>query len=191
MIEFLKNLLKDISVFEIILFTTILYFIISGKLSSLLARTKKLKAGHVELDLSGMDEHTKTLFKKLWERFDTLQEAVTQNRTDINQSLNTIQRKFELQAMEFNALTEKVNYMSIDVLKLMFYSGADAEGKIKGVNDEDKLIGGLRYVYEGYDHQMRIDVIDYAIKNPVLYRGITRSTPKFKIDEVEKILATK
>ncbi len=142
---------------------------------------KKLSAGlgsaKVELDLSGMDEQTQAVFKTMWKRFDELKATLEESKRQYKEiALKNSSDLLNIQE-NISELSSKVNSISIDNLKMMFYS--------ETLDAEEKLCAGLRYVSAGFNHTIKRDVIFFGLANAVIYRSLTLARPEWKVDEIE------
>jgi len=172
------RLILDIAIIVVII-TAIILFSVKGKSSK-----KKIKVGvgpaSVEMDFSGMDEQTKSIFDVMWSRVDELREILLESKKQYKEIAEQNRQDLSEIKSEVTAVIKKVDGMFIDHLKVMFY--------MPTLDDEEKLCAGLKYIHAGLNHTMKKDVIEFAIERPSIYRSLTLAKPEWKVEEIDKAI---
>lgn len=75
------------------------------------------------------------------------------------------------------ATSKKLDDLTVDQLKLVFYN--------KEMPAAERLISGLRYIEKGYNHEMKYDTIDMALKNPDMYSAVVAAVPSLRLKEAD------
>ena len=170
--------MENIGITEIAVAAGVVYLIVSGIFKSVIHRAKRIEAAGVKLDLSGMDEQTANVIKTIWKRFDEMQATLSESKTQYKELAKSNEAKLDILRKENEIIIGKQDGFSTDLMKLMFYS--------RDLNDEERLIAGLKYVAGGHNHQLKRDVIEFAVANESIYRTAARLAPKYKIPAVEE-----
>ena len=153
----------------------IVFYIRGGRWKKL----RKINAGPIGMEIAGDEAadcphvkchaETKAHITKLWEKVDRSSEKL----------LNDFELIKEIKS-EIDRLVEIVEEISIDQLKLVFYNPE--------MEETERLIAGLRYVSRDKNHQMKIDVKEFCIAHPVVYRAAVAAAPKLRFAGVEEAL---
>ena len=150
---------------------TLVFF--PGKLGRLLGRIKRVKAGvgGVEFEAvdSDIDPNTPCPYVK------SRDDAFSAMR-EVNVKVSLLEEKISALNDAIQKVLNKVNDMSIDQQKQIFYDTDQPT--------EDRLAGGLRYVYFGGNHQTKPKVIQFARDHFELYCLIIKLVPELKLAEL-------
>ncbi|MCL2210765.1 MAG: hypothetical protein FWB95_02465 [Treponema sp.] len=170
--------LQEIRLVEIVIAIGVGYLIVSGIFKSVVSRMKHLKTpAGLELDLGGIDEQTAAVIKTIWKRFDELHSTLLESKSQYKEIVKSNEEILVKLREENKVIIGKQNDMQIDLYKVIF--------SMEDMNDEERLVAGLKYIYEGYNHQLKKDVIDFASKNVPEYRMAMKLAPHLKIDAIE------
>jgi hypothetical protein len=143
-----------------------------GKIFKWLSKIKRVKAGvgGVELETvdSSIDPATPCPYTKSRdEAFASLK--------DLDVKVGNLEQRTEDILKAINDVLNKINNMSIDQQKQIFYDTDQPT--------EDRMAGGLRYVHQGGNHQTKPKVIVYAREHPDLYLMIIKMVPELKLED--------
>jgi len=128
----------------------------------------KLGPGGIELETAepGVDPNTPCPYKKSRdESFGVIRETETR--------VNEVEKKVDSLAEAVQKAIAIVEEMSIDQQKSLFYD--------KDQPDEDRLAGGLRYLYKGGNGGTKPNVVAFVEEHPELYKGFVKSKPELRL----------
>jgi len=157
-------------IFHTIIVIAIAYIIFSGGLHRIFRGFKRVKAGpggiELETEKSDIDPNTPCPYKKSRdESFGAVRETEAK--------VNDVERKVDSLAEAVQKAIAIVEEMSIDQAKQIFYD--------KDQPDEDRLAGGLKYLYRGGNGGTRPNVAAFVEQHPELYKGFIKSKPELRL----------
>jgi hypothetical protein len=88
-------------------------------------------------------------------------------------AIRAVDTKVDNLIKEMAEILADVKDMAIDQQKQLFYD--------KDQPDMDRLIGGLKYIYRGGNHDTKNDVINFSEQHPDIYKTILRLKPELRI----------
>jgi hypothetical protein len=169
---------------KLILLIVVLYLVLSGSVKKFINRiltARKLKAGLTGIEVEGVVEK---------EDSSKVEPPPVENRTTHRRKTDVCASHAELVKLcernsedlaKFLARTEKmeahISELWISQLKRGFYS--------RDMPLAERLLDGLRYVWQGHNGEARKDVIQAAKENLDIYRVIVHLHPEYALEGVE------
>jgi uncharacterized protein (UPF0216 family) len=115
--------------------------------------------------------------QKIYDEINALKEKDNENATilsDINSNLISMKLSLE-------TALKKTDELYIDQLKLVFYN--------KEMPEAERLIGGLRYIADGHNHQFKRDTVAFCQNNLAMYEAAVAVAPKLRVKEIDELMA--
>lgn len=137
---------------------------------------KKVKAG-----LSGIEVETNLLSDDKNCPHVLCNDERTRNTQKIFNEIANINNNIVAMKHSLEIALKKTDELYIDQLKLVFYN--------KEMPEAERLIGGLRYIADGHNHQFKRDTVVFCENNLDMYEAAVAVAPKLRVKEIDEYLA--
>jgi len=156
-----------IAIFFIVFFPDRIHRFFGKLLKPIFSKYKKIKLGPVELQGDEeIDPNTPCPYKKSRDiTFGVIR--------DVESKVNEVEKKVDNLAEVVQKAVAIIEDMSIDQQKQLFYD--------EDQPDEDRLAGGLKYLYRGGNGSTKPNVVAFIEEHKELYNGFIKAKPELRL----------